>query len=409
MQNFKSYLLAMHIAGPKAVDYYLHWVTRFYRFLNKQPGDTITQQEIDAYLKHLAKSRESWQVDQAAKAISLYQFFNNRKEVGNGDKTIDSRDQWKKAADDMHKILRLMHRSYRTEKAYLGWVRRFYRFLGGRSPYSLESADVKDFMTHLAVEQKVSASTQNQAFNAILFLFRHILDKNIEDIGDAVRAKRNRRLPVVLTRSEIDRLFGNMHGINRLMARLVYGCGLRLQECLQVRIKDIDLEREALTVRSGKGDKDRETVLPVSLKDDLKAQIERSRSVYEQDRARNAAGVMMPGALDRKYPKACKEWVWFWVFPSYMESIDPKSGTVRRHHVHHSNLQRAIKAAGHHAEIHKRITVHTLRHSFATHMLENGYDIRTIQDLLGHSDLRTTMIYTHVVKKNRHGVVSPLD
>jgi len=302
-----------------------------------------------------------------------------------------------------------MHRSYRTEKAYLGWVRRFYRFLGGRSPYGLESADVKDFMTHLAVEQKVSASTQNQAFNAILFLFRHILDKNIEDIGDAVRAKRNRRLPVVLTRSEIDRLFDNMQGVNRLMARLVYGCGLRLQECLQVRIKDIDLEREALTVRSGKGDKDRETVLPVSLKGDLQAQIERSRSVYEQDRDRNAAGVMMPGALDRKYPKAGKEWVWFWVFPSYKESIDPKSRTVRRHHVHHSNLQRAIKAAGHQAEIHKRITVHTLRHSFATHMLENGYDIRTIQDLLGHSDLRTTMIYTHVVKKNRHGVVSPLD
>jgi integrase len=284
MQNFKSYLLEMHIAGPKAADFYLHWVTQLYRFLHKQPGDTVIQQEMESYLKHLSKSRESWQVDQAAKAISLYQFFNNRKEVGNGYKAIDSRDQWKKAADDMRKMLRLMHRSYRTEKVYLGWVRRYYRFLGGRSPYGLESADVKDFMTHLAVEQKVSASTQNQAFNAILFMFRHILDKNIEDIGDAVRAKRNRRLPVVLNRSEIDRLFDNMHGINRLMARLVYGGGLRLQECLQVRIKDIDLEREALTVRRGKGDKDRETVLPVSLKDDLKAQIERSRSVYEQDR-----------------------------------------------------------------------------------------------------------------------------
>ena len=178
---------------------------------------------------------------------------------------------------------------------------------------------------------------------------------------------------------------------------------------MQLRIKDMDMEREAVTVRSGKGDKDRETVLPVSLKDDLKAQIDRSRTVYDQDRDRDAAGVMMPGALERKYPNAGKEWAWFWVFPSYKESIDPISGIVRRHHVHHSNLQRAIKAAGHQAEIHKRITVHTLRHSFATHMLENGYDIRTIQDCLGHTDLRTTMIYTHVVRKNRHGVVSPLD
>ena len=264
-------------------------------------------------------------------------------------------------------------------------------------------------MTYLAVEKKIAASTQNQAFNAILFLFRHTLNKDISDIADALRAKRNRRLPVVLTRAEIDRLFDHMDGVNRLMARLIYGCGLRLQECLQLRIKDIDLEREAVTVRSGKADKDRETVMPVILKDDLKAQIKQSRTVFEQDRDRNAEGVMMPSALERKYPKASKEWAWFWIFPSYKESIDPKTGVVRRHHVHHSNLQRAIKTAGHQAEIHKRITVHTLRHSFATHMLENGYDIRTIQDLLGHTDLRTTMIYTHVVRKNRLGVVSPLD
>lgn len=409
MQDFKAYLQTKRIASPKAVDFYINWVAQCYRFHHKRLADAVSKHEIEAYLKHLSKTRESWQVDQAAEAISLYQFYQSRNVAAGFCRNLASDGQWKAIADDMHKVLRLMHRSLRTEQAYIGWVRRFYLFVKGQSPFGLDSSHVKNFMTHLAVEQNVSASTQNQAFNAILFLFRHVLDKDIEDIADAVRAKRTRRLPVVLTRAEIDRLFDHMHGVNRLMARLIYGCGLRLQECLQLRIKDIDMEREAVTVRSGKGDKDRETVLPVSLKDDLKAQIDRSRKVYEQDRDRNAAGVMMPGALERKYPNASKEWIWFWVFPSYKESIDPKSGTVRRHHVHHSNLQRAIKAVGQQIEIHKRITVHTLRHSFATHMLENGYDIRTIQDLLGHTDLRTTMIYTHVVRKNRHGVVSPLD
>jgi len=287
-------------------------------------------------------------------------------------------------------------------------VRRFYRFLGGKLPYLITSSEVKDFMTYLAVEQKIAASTQNQAFNAILFLFRHTLNKDISDIADAVRAKRNRRLPVVLTRGEIDRLFDHMDGVNRLMARLIYGCGLRLQECLQLRIKDIDLEREAVTVRSGKGDKDRETVLPPSLKQDLGVHLEGVSAMYNADRTSGAPGVMLPGALERKYPNAGKEWAWFWLFPSRTNSTDPKTGILRRHHIYRGNLQKAVKAAVKRAEISKRITIHTLRHSFATHLLEKGYDIRTIQDLLGHTDLRTTMVYTHVASKNRHGVVSPL-
>ena len=264
-------------------------------------------------------------------------------------------------------------------------------------------------MTYLAVEQRVSASTQNQAFNAILFLFRHTLDKNIDDIADAVRAKRKVRLPVVLTRSEIARLLQKLQGTNQLMARTIYGCGLRLAECVKLRIKDIDFERNAITIRSGKGDKDRETVLPTSLKDDLSQHIEKVRLIFNKDRGNDVLGVMMPGALERKYPNAGKEWAWFWAFPSYKLSVDPKTGIVRRHHVYKGNLRKSIKAAGKAAEIPKRITVHTLRHSFATHLLEDGYDIRTIQDLLGHSDLRTTMIYTHVMSKNRYGVISPLD
>ena len=406
MQDFKAYLLKMRMTTPKAVDFYLHWVRQFHRFSRKSVGASVSGEEIDAYLKQLSKKHEEWQVDQAAQAIKLYQFFETRHKSATAKINIGNNEQWKAVAEDMRNVLRLKHRSMHTERVYMAWVRRFYAYIKGKSPYRLKTDDVKNFMTFLAVERKVSASTQNQAFNALLFLFRHSLDKEIEDIAEAVRTK---RLPVVLTKSEINRLFEKMQGTNLLMARTIYGCGLRLAECVRLRVKDIDFEREALTVRAGKGDKDRETVLPASLKSDLHAHLKAIRRVYDSDRETDTPGVLIPGALERKYPLAGKEWSWFWVFPSYRKSVDPKTGTVRRHHVHQSNLQKAIKSAGRQAEIHKRITVHTLRHSFATHMLERGYDIRTIQDLLGHMDLRTTMIYTHVVSKNRHGVVSPLD
>ncbi len=409
MQAYKDYLLARRMTTPKAVDFYLHWVRQFYRYSQKDIGETVSSEEIDAYLKNLSRKHEKWQVDQAAQAIKLYQFFETRNKTASSRHASGANAQWRAVADDMRNMLRLMHRSVHTERVYMDWVRRFYRFLDGKSPHSLGSSHVKDFMTCLAVEHKVSASTQNQAFNAILFLFRHTLDKDIEDISGAVRAKRTRRLPVVLTKAEINRLFQKMQGTNLLMARTIYGCGLRLAECVRLRVKDIDFEREAVTVRAGKGDKDRETVLPTSLKRDLRKHLEEMKRIHQSDRETNTPGVKMPGALARKYPNAGKEWPWFWVFPSFKKSVDPKTGRVRRHHVHPSNLQKALKSAGKCAEIPKRITVHTLRHSFATHMLENGYDIRTIQDLLGHSDLRTTMIYTHVVSKNRHGVVSPLD
>jgi len=222
MQDFKTYLLSMRIAGPKAVDFYLNWVAQFYNYNQKKAGDPVSKQEIERFLHHLSKKREDWQVDQASKAIKLYQFYEKRKEAGSARQSIDSNSQWRAVAVDMRKMLRLMHRSLHTERTYLGWVRRLYRFLGGQSPHSLESSHVKDFMTYLAVEQKVSASTQNQAFNAILFLFRHTLDKNIDDIADAIRAKRKIRLPVVLTRSEIERVFQKLEGTNKLMARTIY-------------------------------------------------------------------------------------------------------------------------------------------------------------------------------------------
>lgn len=309
----------------------------------------------------------------------------------------------------MVKMLHLRQRSLRTEKTYMGWLRSFYLFLDGMPPDKVESSHVKNFLTHLAVERKISASTQNQTFNAILFLFRHVLDKDLNNISKAVRAQKKRRIPTVLSKNEIDKMFNLLEGLNLLMAKMVYGCGLRLMECLNLRIKDIDFERDCVTVISGKGDKDRQTVLPNDIKNSLKEHLEYVKSLYENDREKDIPGVFLPNALERKYPNAGKEWIWQWLFPSKVLSIDPKSRIIRRHHLHSTNLQRHIKKAAAMAGINKRVTVHTLRHSFATHLLEKGYDLRTIQELLGHANLQTTMIYMHVAVKNKLGVKSPLD
>jgi integron integrase len=300
--------------------------------------------------------------------------------------------------------------SYSTEKTYLLWLRSFCGFIDCKSPDDLKTEDMQRFLSYLAVERKVSASTQNQALNALIFVYRHVLDKHIgEDELNAVRAVYKRRLPVVLTVKEVHLIFDKLTGINRLIAMLIYGCGLRVQECLSLRIKDVDIERGMVIVRSGKGDKDRRTVLPESLKDDLMLHIAETRFLYNSDRKDDINGVYLPGALEKKYPNAGKEWGWFWLFPSKSLSVDPSAYIVRRHHTHPSSLQKAFKSAVAESEIIKQASVHTLRHSFATHLLENGYDIRTIQELLGHSNLQTTMIYTHVTEKNILGVKSPLD
>ena len=291
-------------------------MNQFYGHCNKSPGDRVESEDINRYLKSLTRRREDWQVKQASEAIELYLFFRRKKQATRNGKLPHVNEQWKSVVDDMKKMLRLKHLSFRTEQTYLGWVRRFYYFLNGQPPNKLDSTHVKDFMTHLAVERNVAASTQNQAFNAILFMFRHVLDKDIEDIGGAVRAKKKRRLPVVLAKSAINRLLDQMEGTNLLMAKTIYGCGLRLRECINLRIKDIDFSRMAVTVR-GKGDKDRETVLPGSIKDTLRNHIESVRKIYDKDRENGLAGVQLSGALERKLPNAGKEWAWFWVFPSH--------------------------------------------------------------------------------------------
>ena len=285
----------------------------------------------------------------------------------------------------------------------------FCKHLKGSSPYSLDNSHFTDFMTYLAVERKVSASTQNQAFNAILFFYRHVLDKDVGELSGAMRAKYRRRLPVVLTKQEIAQIFEHLKVNHLLMCKLIYGCGLRLKECLNLRVKDIDFAQNCLTVRSGKGDKDRQTVLPEGLKNSLQKHLEEVHSLYEEDRSDGLPGVYLPNALGRKYPNAGKEWAWQWVFPSPSLSVDPVTKVVRRHHAYPDALQKRFREAVRKAGIIKRATIHTLRHSFATHLLEGGYDIRTIQELLGHVNLQTTMIYTHVARKNKLGVRSPLD
>ena len=322
---------------------------------------------------------------------------------------INSNDQWKIAADEMSKMLRLKQRRPATEKAYLYWLRQFYRFLNGLSPLKLDSTHVKNFLTYLAVERRVSKSTQNQAFNSILFFYSHVLEKEMDGLHDVIRSRRHRYLPTVLTKNEINRLLDQLDGIYRLMAQIIYGGGLRLRECTGLRIKDVDFERNVINIHAAKGDKDRQTMLPESLGDVLKKHIESIRPLYENDREQNVPGVELPNALERKYPNAGKEWIWQWVFPANHLSKDPRSGIIRRWHIYPSTLQKHIKIAATKARIAKRVTVHSLRHSFATHLLESGSDIRTVQELLGHSSVKTTMIYTHVTQKNTIGTKSPLD
>lgn len=305
--------------------------------------------------------------------------------------------------------IRARHMSLRTEKTYLHWIRRYVRFHDRRHPRSLGAPEVEAFLTSLAVDNQVSAPTQNQALAAILFLYREVLEIKLPWLSEVVRAKRSQRLPVVLSREEVSRVLEKISGIEWLVASLLYGTGMRLGECVSLRIKDVDLVRREVSVRDAKGHKDRVTMLPESLVPHLKAQTEQSRSLFERDRKDDRAGVTLPFALRRKYPDAATSWAWFWLFPAPTFCVDSYSGALARHHLYPQNVQRSVRIAIRSAGIEKPASTHTFRHCFATHLLEDGYDIRTVQELLGHSDVKTTMIYTHVLNRGGKGVRSPLD
>lgn len=309
----------------------------------------------------------------------------------------------------MRAALRTRHYSPRTECAYLGWVRRFVYFHHVRHPAEMGEAEINAFLTYLAVEEKVSASTQTQALAALLFLYRQVLARDVGDLAGVVRARRSITVPVVLTRAEVRDILAQLTGDKCLIVSLLYGCGLRLMECLRLRTKDLDFSRGEVTVHETKGGKSRVTMLPASLVAPLQKHLGTVRLTHARDLDEGWGRVVMPAALDRKYPSAPADWRWQWVFPQATRWKNTRTGEQGRHHVHETLVQRAVKEAANRAGVVKRVGCHTFRHSFATHLLEAGYDIRTIQELLGHKDVRTTMIYTHVLNRGGHGVRSPLD
>ncbi len=310
--------------------------------------------------------------------------------------------------DRVRGALRVRHRSRRTEQAYVAWIKRYLRFHQLRHPSEMGHREVEEFLTHLAVERRVAESTQNQALNALVFLYREVLGEPLDRL-DAVRARRPRRLPVVLRREEVLALLDRMTGTRALVATLLYASGLRLLEALRLRVQDLEFASGRITVREAKGKVDRVTMLPRAVNARLQVHLEKTKSLHQEDLASGHGEVYLPYALTRKYPRAAREWGWQYVFPSRTLAVDPRSGLTRRHHLDERGIQRSVKKAVRESGVDGRASCHTLRHSFATHLLEDGYDIRTVQELLGHKDVRTTQIYTHVMSKPGLGVRSPLD
>jgi len=315
----------------------------------------------------------------------------------------------KKLLDQVREVIRRKHYSRQTEQSYVSWMRRFILYHEKRHPRDMGTREIEDFLSYLATDLKVAPSTQNQAFNALLFLYKRVLRIELGKNIQAVRAKRRRRIPTVLTKEETMRIIATLSGIHKLVVQLLYGAGLRLMECLRLRVKDVDFGNHQIVVRDGKGMKDRVTILPESLEQKLKAHLGKRKQLHEADDARGYGRVYLPNALSRKYPNADRQWLWQYVFPANSLYTDLDTGKKMRHHIHETTVQKAVKRAAQSADIQKRVSCHTFRHSFATHLLEDGYDIRTVQELLGHKNVKTTMIYTHVLNKGPKGVRSPLD
>jgi integron integrase len=418
LKEFEEFLKRNRLVPPDRSRFYAYWVERYIMYSQNRP--TIPVPRI---IEHFLNSMENdsrfsdWQVKQAADAILLYVERYLRAKVSLRDveckptksRTNPHSTDWRDLLNRLHENMRIKHYSPRTEKSYRIWINKFRKYWMNRDPQTLGAVEVKEFLSHLALHDRVSASTQNQAFNALLYLFRNVLGKDLTGLADTVRARQRKRLPVILTREEIQHLFSFLEDPYLLMSQILYGGGLRLMECIRLRVKDIDFANNLLIIRAGKGDKDRTTILPNRIKESLRDHLRRLKIQYARDLKRGYQGTTLPDALDRKYPNANKEWAWQWVFPSNSLVVHPVDGKVLRHHIQPSTLQRKVKEALRKSEIAKPASCHTLRHSFATHLLEAGCNIRTIQELMGHKNVNTTMIYTHVARKHYSDISSPLD
>jgi integron integrase len=434
LQPFEDYIKQRNLVDAKHLPFYLNWVLRFLH--SEFDREKLTSRDLlQCFSDQLARddSLQDWQLRQAMKAVELYLnvFLPEANGMAHGAEGVPPAVQTgaggtpaiqnaaggtpavrdgneMDALREMKDLLRLRHYSPRTLQTYEMWVKQYFRYAGSQQMDWNSSGSVRAWLSYLATRRKVAASTQNQAFSSVLFLFRETLKADLPDLN-AVRAKRGPKLPVVLTPEEVQAVLSCTSGTSSLMLRLTYGGGLRVSEATRLRVQDLDFGNENLMVRSGKGDKDRATILPASLVPELNAHLQRVRKLHEQDLKKGCGAVWLPNALARKYPNAPKEWKWQYVFPAKNLSVDPESGVTRRHHVSEQVLQRALRAAASRADLPKRVTVHTLRHSFATHLLMQGVNIREVQELLGHKNVETTMIYTHVVRSMSARPKSPLD
>ncbi|MBN2628483.1 MAG: integron integrase [Spirochaetales bacterium] len=389
-----------HIPGNR-LPYYLHWTEKYLEFLKDKEH---SPKYLQGFLSRLEETHPEWQVKQAVEAINLF-LISDQNIVGNDPFKGTDWAQLEKRYTD---TLKTMRRARSTIQSYVTWFYKFKKYTG-KDVQNLSPADFEKFITSLAVKKGVSYSTQNQAYNGLLFLYRYILKQDLSLMKPPVKSQIPSKLPIVLSVDEIRTIFSHMTRDFLIMARLIYGSGLRINECMTLRIKDIDLEKKVLHLHNAKGNKDRFTVLPEIVISDLKSEIEKARAVFSKDREQNKPGVWLPDRIYSKYPSSDREWIWFWLFPSDRFIIDDTYKRKCRYHRHASGLQRDFKRALIKSGITKKASIHTLRHSFATHLVEQGYDIRTIQELLGHEDVNTTMIYTHIAQRRSLGVISPLD
>jgi len=416
IKEFHSFLTKRNLVQESKISFYVNWVKQFLNYCVRKDSSLSTD-NITGFLEGLAKRMtvKAWQINQAEHALKLYlKEFNGMTDVIFPSRAaLDSipltYENWADLLQHAKKIFRHDHYSLRTEETYISWMKRFIKFTRKGSSSELISKDIKDYLTHLAKNEGVAASTQNQAFNALIFMYKHVMNTDPGELDGITRAPQRLNLPVVFSKNEVRRLFSCMNGLHLLMAKIMYGGGLRVAELMRLRVKDLDFDNNILFVRKGKGNKDRTTLFPEKLHKDLYEQVLKVKALHQDDLKNGHGEVFMPNRLDRKYPNAPKELAWQYVFPSGKLSVDPLSGKVRRHHIQTGSIQRAMKQAVRDSKIAKQASCHTLRHSFATHLLEGGKDIRTIQELLGHSDLDTTMKYTHVAKKNYSQLKSPLD